>query len=85
MTTRLQVLLDDSEYADIQRAAAAEQLSVAAWVRRGLADVRRRQALGNVDEKIRAVREASAYQYPTADLDQMLKQIESGYWTRDDA
>jgi xanthine/CO dehydrogenase XdhC/CoxF family maturation factor len=83
MTTRLQVLLDDDEYREIQQAAAAEHLTVAAWVRRALADVRRHQALGNAHDKLAAVREAAQCQYPTASIDVMLSEIESGYGTHD--
>ena len=36
MSKRLQVLLDESEWRDIQRAARAEKSTIAEWVRRVL-------------------------------------------------
>jgi len=46
MTKRLQVILQDAEYREIQRAANARHMTIAAWVRQTLAIARRRQAIG---------------------------------------
>lgn len=41
MAKQLQVILQDSEYREIQRAARAERMTIAEWVRRDLAYARR--------------------------------------------
>jgi len=41
MTKRLQVLLDEAEWRQIQRSARAERTTVAEWVRRALRQARR--------------------------------------------
>jgi hypothetical protein len=40
---------------------------------------RRTQPSGSVGKKIEAVRTAARFEYPTADIDQMLAEIERGY------
>jgi hypothetical protein len=79
MSKRLQVLLKDPEYREIRQAAQARNMSVAEWVRQALSLVRRREPSGNLDKKIQAVRAAARCQFPTADIDRMLAEIESGY------
>jgi hypothetical protein len=79
MTKRLQVILQDGEYREIQRVADARQMSIAEWVRQALATARRYEPLGDVGKKLDAVREAVKLDYPTADIDDMLAQVERGY------
>lgn len=79
MTKRLQVILQDPEYREIQRMARANQLTIAEWVRRALAAARRREPLGDTGKKLNAVREASRHAFPVSDIDQMLTEIEGGY------
>jgi hypothetical protein len=79
MTKRLQVILQDGEYREIQRVADARQMSIAEWVRQALATARRHEPLGDVGKKLDAVREAAKLDYPTADIDDMLAQVERGY------
>lgn len=79
MSKRLQVLLKDSEYREIRQAARARDLSVAEWVRQALSLVRRSEPSGSVGKKIEAIRAAARHEYPTADIDQMLAEIERGY------
>ena len=83
MTTRLQVILQDSEYREIQRAAEAQRLSIAAWVRQALAAARRLEPVGNVGKKLDSVRAAARHSYPTADINDMLAEIERGYGVSD--
>lgn len=82
MSKRLQVLLEESDLRDLRRAARAEGLTVAAWVRRALSDARRRRPTGDVARKIDAVRRAVRHQGPVADIDEMLRDIEQGYLSR---
>ena len=79
MTKRLQVLLDDPEWREIQRAARARRLTIAEWVRQALRAARRQQPTGDVDRKLEALRAAARHAFPTADIDQMLEDIERGY------
>jgi len=79
MSKRLQVLLKDPEYREIRQAARARNLSVAEWVRQALRLARRSEPNGNVGKKIEAVRAAARFEFPTADIDQMLEEIERGY------
>jgi len=79
MAKRLQVILQDPEYREIQRAASAQHLSIAAWVRQALAMARRREPVGDTGKKVAVVRAAARHAYPSADIEQMLTEIEAGY------
>jgi hypothetical protein len=80
MTKRLQVILQEPEYREIQRVARARQMSIAEWVRQALAHARRREPLGDVDKKLKAVRDAAAQNAGSAvDIETMLSEIEQGY------
>ena len=82
MTKRLQVLLDDDELAAIQAEAKRRRKTTAAWVRDALRDARQESAYPDPEPKLRAVREAMRYSYPTADIDSVLADIDAGL--RDD-
>jgi len=79
MAKRLQVILKDPEYREIQRIARARRLSIAEWVRQALEYARRREPLGDVDKKLKVIRAAARGDYPSGDIDQMLAEIEHGY------
>lgn len=80
MTKRLQVLLDDEELADIQRHARQRHQTTAAWVREALRDAREAAShRSDVARRLRALEEASRHSFPTADIEQMLEEIERGY------
>lgn len=79
MTKRLQVLLDEPEWREVQRAARARHTTVAEWVRQALRAARRREPLGEAGRKLDAVRAAARHSYPVADIGQMLAEIERGY------
>jgi hypothetical protein len=79
MSRRLQVLLADEEMSDIQLLAQREHLTVGEWVRRTLREARRHQSVGDPEAKLKAIRRAVEYSFPTADIDQMLREIEQGY------
>ena len=82
MAKRLQVILQDPEYREIQRAARARRMTIAAWVREALGHARRREPLGDVEKKLAAVRAAVAHNVgpaTEADIDTMLAEIERGY------
>jgi hypothetical protein len=79
MSKRLQVLLPDAEMAEIRRLARREQLTVGEWARRALRSARASQASGDPERKLKAIRKAATYSFPTADIEQMLDEIERGY------
>jgi len=79
MTKRLQVLLDDDELAEIQRLAKRQRKTTAAWVRDTLRAARATEAYPEPAPKLRAIREAMTYSYPTGDIADLLGDIERGY------
>jgi len=79
MAKRLQVILQDPEYREIQRAARSRQMSRAQWVRQALSAARREEPVGSMDRKVAAVRTAAQHDFPVGDIDQMLAEIEAGY------
>ena len=81
MTKRLQVLFDDEEYLALQESAREERMSMAEWVRQALRQARRRRHHA-VETKLEAVATACRRQFPTAEIDEMLDEIEKGYMTR---
>jgi hypothetical protein len=78
MAKRLQVVVPDSDCFEIRRMARSRQVSVAAWVREALAHARRREPVGDVEKKFEAVGAAARHEFPTADIDTMLLEIERG-------
>jgi len=79
MAKRLQVILQDPEYREIQRAARARNMSLAEWVRQALERARLLQPVGSIDKKLEAIRRAARHESPTSDIDTMLSEIERGY------
>lgn len=78
MSKRLQVLLEDPEWREIQRAARVQRLTIAEWVRQALRAARKQQPAGDLDRKIGAVRAAALHSFPSGDVEQMLDEIERG-------
>ncbi|MCU0757870.1 MAG: ribbon-helix-helix protein, CopG family [Steroidobacteraceae bacterium] len=79
MTKRLQVLLEDAEYAALQKAAAARGVTVAEWVRRALLAARRLESSGEVDRKLDAIRTAVRHTGPSGQIERITDEIERGY------
>ena len=50
MAKRLQVILKDPEYREIQRVARSRHMSIAEWVRQALDLARRRDPVGGVSK-----------------------------------
>jgi len=78
VSSRLQVLLPPEELADIQRIARRENLSVGEWVRRSLREARSGKPVTGPEKKLKAVRRAVNYAFPSGDIDQMLAEIGQG-------
>ena len=81
----MQVLLEDDEFDEIRRVAKRHRMTVAEWVRQALRRARRDEPAIDPRKKLGAVRAAVRGDYPTADINRMLREIESGYLDGDDA
>lgn len=79
MAKRLQVILQDPEYREVQRAARSRHMSIAEWVRQALTQARRSEPQGDMDKKLAVIRAAVKHEFPTGDIDTMLAEIEQGY------
>jgi hypothetical protein len=79
MSKRLQVILDDDEMKEIEALAKTRKMTVSGWVRTALREARSRYPQVAGDRKIQVVRAAIRHEFPTADMDKMLAEIESGY------
>ena len=78
MSKRLQVLFEDDEYLEIQASARRCRMTVAEWVRQALRRSRHEHP-ASVDAKLAAFEEATLHEFPTADIDDMLREIDAGY------
>ena len=79
MSKRLQVLLDEAELREVQKAARRDRVTTAEWVRRALRIARRSQPLTDAGRKLHVVRVGARHAFPAPDIDQMLAEIERGY------
>jgi len=79
MAKRLQVILRDPEYREIQRMARSRHVSIAEWVRQALDLARRREPSTDIGKKLETIRAAVRYDFPSGDIEDMLAEIESGY------
>ena len=71
--------MQDKDYREIQSVARSRHMTVAEWVRQALERARRREPLGDVEKKLAIIRGAAKYNFPAADIDDMLDEIERGY------
>jgi hypothetical protein len=81
MSKRLQVILQDPDYREIQRIARSRHMSIAEWVRGALDLARRREPVGDTGKKLEIIRAAAQHAFPTRDINGMLQEIEKGYGT----
>ena len=79
MSKRLQVLLDEDELAEIQELARRRHQTTAAWVRDALRLARDTANRPDTRRKLQTISEAVQHQHPTADIDQLLAEIEHGF------
>ena len=63
MTKRLQVILKDPEYKEIQRVARSRRMSIAEWVRQALYLARRQEPLGSIGKKLETIQTATRHDY----------------------
>ena len=81
MAKRLQVILKEPEYREIQRMARSRHMSIAEWVRQALELARRREPIGDSGKKLAVIRAAAQHDFPVSDIESMLADIEKGYAT----
>jgi len=81
MSTRLQVLLDEEELQAMREYALEQGMTLSEWVRQTLRTAMHLRPGDDVDGKLACVRAAVRHEFPTADIDQMLSEIEEGYGT----
>ena len=79
MAKRLQVMIRDSDYREIQRIARTRHMTAAEWVRQALDLARRREPVTDTGKKLEMIRAAARHSFPSGDLGSMLEEIESGY------
>ncbi|MBI4366436.1 MAG: antitoxin [Deltaproteobacteria bacterium] len=79
MSKRLQVLVEPREYRVFQQMALAAGVSLGEWVRQVLRRIATQSSQTNPTQKVARIRRAAEHRFPTADIDQMLREIESGY------
>jgi hypothetical protein len=79
MAKRLQVIVKDPEYRDIEHAARLRRMSIAEWVRQALVQASRREPSREVASKLEVIRAAACMNFPAADIDRILEEVERGY------
>jgi hypothetical protein len=79
MTKRLQVLFEDAEMREIQRAARRKRVTVAEWVRQAVRQARHAESTPDSTEKLAALHRALRHEFPTGEIDELLANIERGY------
>ena len=77
MSKRLQVLFEDAEFSESRASARRCGMTVAVWVRQALRPARYDHP-ATVEARLAAVAEAARHEFPVADIDVMLREIESG-------
>lgn len=79
MSKHLKIVLDDNAYSELEQAAERRGLTLSDWVRRSLADTCAREATADPSVKLAVVRAAVEHNFPTADIDRMIREIKQGY------
>ena len=69
--------MDEEEYREIRDIARRDRMSLAEWVRQALRRARSNHP-ASVDAKLRAISKAARCSYPTADIEDMLREIDAG-------
>jgi len=76
MSIRLQAVMSEEEFDAIRGVARERGITLPEWVRETLRKACHQVAAGDVDRTLAAIRAAEVRQYPTAEIDQMLFEIE---------
>jgi isocitrate dehydrogenase kinase/phosphatase len=81
MPRRRQALFDDADWREIQRAARERELTRSEWVRQALRAPCEPQ-VSDRERKLAVVRAAARHAFPSADIEQVLEEIERAYGGR---
>ena len=76
MSDHLKVVMSGEELNSIHDVAREQGMTVTEWVRETLAKACCHVGVGDVDRKLAAIGAAAEFKFPTADIDQMLSDIE---------
>jgi iron-sulfur cluster repair protein YtfE (RIC family) len=81
MAKRIQVVLNDAEYREIQQNATLQNVSITEWIQQALRSAFRKEFHSRISpkQKLEAVRSAAKHSFPTSEIEDMLAQIEQGY------
>lgn len=79
MSKRLQVIMADDEYAEIESAAKRDGTTVSQWVRQTLAEARNEKPASTRARKLGVIRAAGEHGHPTGDIEQLLDESTRGY------
>lgn len=75
----MQVLFQPREYKTFQHLAKEMGLSLGEWVRQALRFQAAAVSFKSATVKIKNIRKACRYSFPTGEIDQLLSEIEKGY------
>jgi hypothetical protein len=76
MSQRLEVLVDEAEFREVQAAARRQGMPVSDWVRRVLREACRPGPRCDIDRKLRVIRSAVRHDFPATDIEPMIEEIE---------
>ena len=73
------MVLDESDLRLIRRVAREQQLTVSEWVRQTLRASMKRGTVKSPEKKLAALRSATEHAFPAGAIEDMLREIETGY------
>ena len=79
----MQVVMAEAEYLRLQQVAEKKGLTLAAWAREVLRRACREVPVADAERKLASVRAAARHSFPTGDIEEMLREIESGALAED--
>jgi len=78
MSPRLQIVVSEDEAQQLRRSAERAGLTLSEWARRALRRAQKAGVAVTPDQRLRALDRALTCGHPTADLEDMLSEIERG-------
>ena len=78
MSTRLQIVIDETEARRFKRAAQRAGLTLSEWARVAMREAQKKRVGPSPEQRISALDRALQCAHPTADIEQMLKDIDKG-------
>ncbi len=79
MSKRLQVLFSEDEYQKLKRHARQARQTLGEWVRCALRRVTDQESIQSPEQRLKVLRHASSFEAPVSSIEEMEKEIESGY------